>query len=89
MKNYFKIIGCLIWTAIFCVNYSHSAYADTEVTPASGGTNLCLGGGYIVLGDIRVAEGSFSDFSSSTSDVTYIISAPNNFEFKAGQGTVK
>ncbi|CAN5452814.1 hypothetical protein BH23BAC1_BH23BAC1_17410 [soil metagenome] len=63
-------------------------FAVTEVSPATGGTNLCIGGGYVTLGDIKVQEGTFSDFSSSGSLITYIISVPANFEFEPGKGTV-
>ncbi len=62
--------------------------ADTEVTPASGGTNICVDGKYVTLGNIRIAEGFLDDFSSSATIVSYIISAPNDFVFEPGSGTI-
>lgn len=64
------------------------AMAITEVTAATGGTNICFGGAYITLGNIRVAEGHSSDFGSSFFPVTFELSAPDNFDFEPGVGEI-
>ena len=77
---------------------SVQAVAQVSVTPATGGGALCVGNGFVTLGDITITEGVIADFIDGT-DLTYIISTPSvNFEFNtaatvalthsAGDGTV-
>ncbi|GEM_PF-2254732 len=65
------------------------------VTPATGGTNIpsdkAVNGtspAYTTLGDIIIAEASNTDFSASQTSSTLILSAPTNWNFNPGVGTV-
>jgi uncharacterized cupredoxin-like copper-binding protein len=72
--------------------HSSQLWAQTSVTPASGGGNLCLGGAYVTLGDITLTETTRNDFRITTTggvtSGTFILSAPSNFEFNPGVGTI-
>ncbi len=66
--------------------YSHSQAAVT-VTPAAG---LCVNntpGAFTTISNIVIIEGSNGDFAVQAG-ATIILSAPANFEFLAGTGTV-
>ena len=83
-------------TIIMLVFLSASIFAGVKVIPASGGTDLskaasCANGnpgGYVALGNIVIYETSVADFRSSQSNVTLILTAPMNWKFKSGMGSI-
>ena len=62
--------------------------ATVVVTPATNGSCLNVTPGvYSTLGNIVITEGVSSDIPNQT-NTTFILTAPTNFEFQAGTGTV-
>ncbi len=63
--------------------------ANVTVTPAANGTCLQVSpGAFSNIGTITVAESAMTDFASPQTNVTLILTAPVNFEFNPGVGTV-
>lgn len=67
---------------------SHDVTASVTVTVATNGTNIsadtaanAISPSYTTLGDIIIDENSNSDFSSSQSNRTLILTPPTNWEF--------
>jgi len=72
---------------------SVKSFAQVSVTPATGGMNLCVGNtNYTTLGNIVISEGANAgaedDFFNDNTSRTYVLSAPTNFQFQPGTGTV-
>jgi len=80
-KRAIAVVGILL---IFASNL---VFGAVIVTPATGAANLCVGGGFVPLGDIIIAEGLKDDFRSA-SNQTLVLVHPTNFEFSTGSGTV-
>lgn len=84
--------AALVLALLICTLYGHS-YADSIVIPATGGTNLCVGGGYVTLGNISVQEVDVKDFKEELLDLVgknfTLVSPSTNFEFEPGIGTVQ
>ncbi|MFC5536490.1 beta strand repeat-containing protein, partial [Rhodocytophaga aerolata] len=83
-----------LWKAtvgvVFLLNaIIHSAFADTIVIPATGGNNLCVGSGYVLLGDITVKEQVHDDFNEQTFKNFKLVVPSANFEFLPGTGSVQ
>lgn len=73
---------CLILFPVF-------AFSNVTVTPASSGTCLQVTpGAFSNIGTITIAEGAMTDFASPQTNVTLILTAPANFEFNPGVGSV-
>lgn len=63
--------------------------ANVTVTPAANGTCLQVTpGAFSNIGTITIAEGAMTDFASPQTNVTLILTAPANFEFNPGVGSV-
>lgn len=74
---------------IFLLLMPALANANVTVTPASTGTCLQVTpGAFSNIGTITIAEGAMTDFASPQTNVTLILTAPANFEFNAGTGSV-
>lgn len=62
---------------------------NVTVTPASSGTCLQVApGAFGNIGTITISEGAMTDFASPQTNVTLILTAPANFEFNPGIGSV-
>lgn len=82
MKFINRIIFCLCMLPFYLS-------ANVNVTPASGGTCLQVTpGAFTSIGTITIAEGAMSDFASPQINTTFILTAPANFEFNPGVGSV-
>ena len=79
MKNIVLVIAVM-----FCI---HTIQAQVIVT-SGGNVDMCVDGSYKTIPDFKVAEKVNTDFNASTSLQTYELSAPNNFEFNPGVGSV-
>ncbi|MTI21137.1 hypothetical protein E1176_08905, partial [Fulvivirga sp. RKSG066] len=77
------IIKSLLFGLFVTLISFNNTNAQVVVSPANGGSNLCVGGGYTTLGDITITEGISTDFANGTNQ-TYVISAPANFRFNVG-----
>ncbi len=84
----FVVLGCALVVARF-------AAAAVTVTPASGGTNISADNAanattpaWTTLGNIVVAEAANGDFAQSQTNTTMVLSAPTNWQFNAGAGSV-
>ncbi|HRY60530.1 MAG TPA: LysM domain-containing protein [Patescibacteria group bacterium] len=69
--------------------------AAANVTPSSGGTNISADKAanattpaWTTLGNIVITEGANGDFAASQTNTTLILTAPNNWSFNPGVGTV-
>jgi hypothetical protein len=86
-KTKLRVILLLATWALF---FTHAANADTVVSSANGGMNLCINGGYVTLGDITVKEGHIKDFEKDKTNQTFTLTVPStNFEFRPGYGSVQ
>ena len=88
MKKLFTILCALALALGVTIFTATPALASVTVTPATGGTSISAdsaGGTYTSLGYIRIAEGSNSDFASSQTNKTLILTAPGGFQFNAAQ----
>ena len=77
VKNYVWgiLTGCLCLLA-------ESIMGQVTVTPASGGTNICVGTTtYSTLGTLTIRETAVTDFPANENNVTYFIDLPSNFEY--------
>lgn len=76
--NYSRIIILLLGLFLF-----NQAKAALTVTKATGGTGMCVGGGYVTLGNLVLSEGASSDLANGQAGGAYQfdISCPANFEF--------
>ncbi len=75
-----------IAVAFICVFVTQVA---AQVVVTSGGTvNMCVGGAYVNIPAFKVAEKQNTDFAASGSLQTYELSAPSDFEFNPGVGSV-
>ena len=70
-------------------------FGQVTVTPSSGGTELVRSTAqdghlnvYTTLGDITIAETLDDDFKQSQSNATLILTAPTNWVFEAGVGSI-
>ncbi len=80
MKKFF--FWCLVLLPAF-------VKANVTVTPAASGTCLQVTpGAFSSIGTISIAEGAMTDFASPQTNVTLILTAPANFEFNPGVGSV-
>jgi len=68
------------------LTFSIICKAQIVVTPAPGGSNICVGGDYVSIGDIVISETGVDDFGPNSAD-TYILTLPANFEFNTSTGT--
>jgi len=72
-----------------CVLLLNTYSATAQVVVTSAGTvNMCVGGAYVTIPAFKVAEKLNTDFAASGSLQTYELSAPSDFEFNPGTGTV-
>jgi hypothetical protein len=85
MKRHFLFLfTCFLFTGIL----SRAAVAVT--VPSLTITTASFPSAYSALGNIVVDEGANGDFTipAASTNYTFVISAPANFEFQAGVGTV-
>ncbi|MBL7914125.1 MAG: T9SS type A sorting domain-containing protein [Bacteroidia bacterium] len=88
MNRFCPIVSLSSLVMILLLIFSTTANAAVTVTPASSGTCLNVTpGAYLAIGDIVIQENNNGDFSSAANR-TLILSAPANFQFQAGVGTV-
>ncbi len=85
MNRLNQIVPCLCFLLVTFV-FTNAESAVT-VTPASGTCLNVAPGGYLSIGDIIFNENNNGDFATGT-NVTLLLSAPANFNFQAGVGTV-
>src|ERR1017187_6583757 len=83
-----------LFSLICCVIFSTNVMANVVVTAATGGTGISadkastgLTPGYTSLSIIKIAESTTNDFKRVQTD-TIRLSAPGNYNFRAGVGTV-
>ncbi len=85
-KNY--LLNILAAITIFAI-FSGNLNAQVSVTPATGGSGICVGSStYTTLGNIVITEGANSDFTNDNTTHTFVLSAPANFQFNPGTGSV-
>jgi hypothetical protein len=85
-KNY--VLSTLILISSFIIS-SHKLFGQVSVTPATGGMALCVGSStYSTLGNIVITEGANNDFVNDNTSRTFILTAPTNFQFNPGTGSV-
>ncbi|HLP17399.1 MAG TPA: T9SS type A sorting domain-containing protein [Bacteroidota bacterium] len=87
--------GMIIVVMLLC---ALTASAAVTVTPASGGTGIsgtkAQNGtnpalrGFTTIGTITITEGAMGDFGKNQTNVTLILTAPTDWVFNPGQGTV-
>ncbi len=83
-KNY--ISGLVI---IFLCLLSGKSIGQIKVTVATSATNLCVGNpAYTNIGNIVLTETGNNDFQNDNTSRTFILSAPTNFQFNPGTGSV-
>lgn len=89
-----KKLHSLYFFLLYFVLFSSALLANVTITQASGGTNIhryyALNGStpkYTTLGDVVIEENSNCNISSNQSNVTLILTAPDNWQFKAGAGS--
>ncbi len=75
-----KLINKLL-TVLFTVLSSTYTFGQVIVTQGTGGTNLCVGQGFITLTDIVLTETLVTDFSPTSLGLPLILNTPANFEF--------
>jgi len=78
-----------VFGALFFLTFGlFKSEGAVSVIPASAGTCLnVLPGAYFPIGNITISEGTNADFAVQT-NATLVLSAPANFLFNAGTGTV-
>lgn len=87
MKRFCPIVKSSL-LMIVCTILFYTANAAVTVTPAPSGTCLNVSpGAYKAIGDIVIQEGNNGDFSAGAAQ-TLILTAPTNFQFQAGTGSV-
>jgi len=91
----FFLIGVIIFLLSVGVYMSLKTEAAANVTPSSGGTNISADKAanattpaWTTLGNIVITEGANGDFAASQTNTTLILTAPNNWSFNPGVGTV-
>lgn len=84
-----------LFSLIFGVIFSTNVMATVVVTQATGGTGISadkaansITPGYTTLSVIKVTEGSPTDFAINQVNRTFILSAPSNYTFNPGHGSV-
>ncbi|HEX4373453.1 MAG TPA: hypothetical protein VHZ50_09150, partial [Puia sp.] len=95
MKHYL-LSKTLVLTTVLILGLAISAMANVTVTAASGGTGISAdkalngsaGGTYTTLGNITIADNVNTDFTRNQNNVTFILTVPANWNFKAGTGAV-
>lgn len=83
-----KLITLIIFSVL-----TLPTFATIGVTPASNGTNLTptslnVSGGWATLNNIVITEGANNDIAGSQTSKTLVLSAPNNWVFNVGVGTL-
>lgn len=75
---------------LFAILFNSSRAAVTVTAPSLSISTCTFPSGYSTLGDIVIAEGANGDIplSAILTNYTIILSAPANFEFNAGTGSV-
>jgi phosphodiesterase/alkaline phosphatase D-like protein len=96
-KNYFnfrkqfakKLAGLTCRTVLLLFFFIGTATAQVTITKPSLSLSTCTGfpTSYSTLSNIVITETGSSNFSTGT-NVTLVLSAPTNFEYKASTGTV-
>ncbi|MGN6648051.1 MAG: hypothetical protein ACTHJT_16125, partial [Cytophaga sp.] len=84
-KNIF-VKKCLVVILLLLFDFI-TAKSQVIVTSA-GNVNMCVGGSFVSIPDIKIAEKNKTDFAISANVQTYELNAPLNFEFNAGVGNV-
>lgn len=96
MKRYL-LSKTLVLTTVLMLGLAIGAMATVTVTAAAGGTGISAdkalnasgGGTYTTLStSISIADNASTDFARNQSNVTFVLTAPANWNFKAGVGTV-
>jgi len=71
---------------VFCL-FGNNVFSNVSITaPPLSITTGCYPSAYFTLDDIKISEGATSDFVSTSG--TIVLSAPANFEFNPGVGTI-
>ena len=87
--NLSESLNLFYWVliAFFIVGNSN---AQVRITKPNMSIVVCSGfpSGYLPLGNIIITENQISNFSNSASALTLVLTAPANFEFNPGFGTV-
>ena len=97
MKHALPLFRSLVLTMILAMGLASVTYANVTVTAATGGTNISAdksltapgSGTYTALTTSIVISDNFTtDFKTNQTNVTFVLTAPANWNFKAGVGTV-
>ncbi|WP_207532644.1 T9SS type A sorting domain-containing protein [Desertivirga arenae] len=86
---------CLLLLCLVSVFTSLRTLASVIITPATGGIGLSAdksagssADSYTTIGDIIISSGATGDFALSQSNKDFVLTAPANWQFKAGTGNV-
>ncbi|TSD64060.1 T9SS type A sorting domain-containing protein [Inquilinus sp. KBS0705] len=90
LKAVYKTVICLLISSLF---FTYS-FATATITTATGGTGISAdkssgsaGAAFTTLGNIVIGSGTNTDFTTGT-NVTFVLTAPTNWQFSAGVGSV-
>ena len=87
----------LVLTVVLILGFAAMANAQVAVTAATGGTAISADNAitapgsatYTALNPITISDnGNFNDFTRNQTNVTFVLSAPANWQFQAGTGSV-
>src|ERR1035437_4560358 len=98
INNFRNWLMPFLFTIVISFGINTVANATVVVTPATGGTNVSadkaanssnpIGGTWVPLSPIKIAEAAGTDFAPNQSGVTFILTAPANWSFNTGVGTI-
>ncbi len=96
IKKNFKEIATFFFTLLIVIGFPIESNASVVVIPGTGGANISADKAAntstpaytTLLGKIYITEGAATDFAANQSGVTLILSAPPNWTFNPGVGTV-
>src|SRR5580693_4547695 len=96
MKHFLLTSRNLMLTMGLLLGFVIGAIAQVTVTPATGGTTISADNAitapgtatYTALGNIIISSNSFNDFAKNQTNVTFVLTAPANWQFQAATGAV-
>ncbi len=94
-KKFEKVLYKAVFFLAFLIGLYGNANASITITQPTGGLNISTdkavsgpSSGFTSLGSIVIVESASNDFPKSSSNKTLIFSAPTNWQFQSGTGTV-